>query len=465
MRRFDFSVLFVSFFVSTSAVASFACGSRTDIFGVLGDGLESGDAAGGDNHRNRDASALDDGASDDGAFFADGARKPVGDSAPPPPNPCGGYQAYAPWPAFQRCSAHVGRTDAVGPSHPVVKWKSQVGVPMPLEVGVVGPPTIAADGTIYVANLFGQLVAFNSDGSQQWAAQCTYLEAGPSAVAIGGDGALYVELDQLYALTSSGGMLWTAAVHPGVGASTVGPATSSVTVSQDGTLYVGTSTGLVSLNSQGTVTYVNELEEQGWTPAINTSDVVYSANESGALTASTPGNAAVWTFQLPMTSSRDGWVQTSPVIAEDGTIYVGALSAFYALDPDGNVKWTTQWTATPPPQTTDTMAIGSDGTVYLVSPDSTLSAISSKGETLWSLPIVLAGSPPVVDGNGMIYLLGGPNDSGDDGILIAVTPKGEVAWQIPLTNSRGGGLAVGNDGTIYASTYPTATLFAIGEGP
>ncbi len=440
-----------------AACTSSGCGSRSEPIGVLGGNREATDDAGVTGH-GLDGSALDDGSLDDSAL-ADADR---GDSGPP--NPCGGYQAYAPWPAFQRCSAHIGRTEAIGPRNPTIKWQSQVGVTMPLGVGVVGPPTIAADGTIYVANLFGQVVAFAPDGSTSWASQVTYIETGPSAVAVGANGSLYVELDQLYALTSSGGSLWTAPVLPGVGASTIGPAPSSGTVSQNGTLYVGTSAGLVSLTTTGSASYANTNEEQGWTPAINTSDVVYSADATGNLIATGPDGATLWSFAVPPTATtRDGWIQTSPVIAEDGTLYFGAVSGFFAMTPKGTVRWQLPWTATPPPQTTDTMAIGSDGSIYLISPDATLSAISPKGDKLWSLPVAEPGSPPVIDGNGTIYLIGGPIDGGDDGVLLAVTPKGEIAWELTLTKARGGALAIGSDGTIYASTYPTAVLFAIGN--
>jgi hypothetical protein len=452
MRRLVFPVTLLAI------LSAFACGSRTELLGEFGGGLWNGTGSNPNDSGSNDG--LDGSNGDDASrFLPDGALKDV----VTPPNPCGGYQAYAPWPAFQRCSEHVGRTDAKGPTRPAVKWHSVVGDVQLEEPGVLGPPTIAADGTIYLANLFGEVLAFGPDGTQRWLTHATYVQAGPSAVAVGANGLLYVELDQLYALAADGSLQWFAPIVPGVGVGTLGPTTSSVTLNQDGNLYLGTQRGLLSIDAHGGINWIASTLEQGWTPAVAPSGTIYSANLTGRLLASNADGTTVWTFDVPDSGTSNSWIQTAPVIADDGTIYFGAITGFYAFKSNGEVEWQIPWATTPTPGAGTSLAIGADGTIYLIAPDSTLRAISPKGKQIWSLPIGTPGSPPVVDGSGVIYFLAGGSDGGPDQSLFAVTSKGTVEWELALGIVRGGGLAVGSDGTIYAATVPEDILYAVGN--
>src|SRR5579871_2552994 len=80
------------------ASATIACGSRTELFDTVGNHLNGNDA-GATHHRD----AASDDASDGASLDAADARVQA-DVDAAPPNPCGGYQANSPWPAFQRCS-------------------------------------------------------------------------------------------------------------------------------------------------------------------------------------------------------------------------------------------------------------------------------------------------------------------------------------------------------------------------
>jgi outer membrane protein assembly factor BamB len=408
--------LAVAVAAACAVLSASACGSRSELLGELGGEVGLG---GGDHGKG----TLPDGAPDDDAAGLDSSTD--GSSAEGGVNPCGGYQAYAPWPAFQRCSGHVGRSDAIGPTAPSIKWSSLVGRPVGEEQGVLGPPTIAADGTIYIADLYGEIVAMNPDGTTQWTAHPTFVQVGPSAVAVGSDGSLYVELDLLYALSSQGSTIWTAPIHPGVGSDHLGPTTSS----------------------------------------IDTAGIIYTGNLSGQMNAWQNGGTSLWTFYVagPDGGGSDAWIQAAPVIGDDGTLYFGATSGFFAFDPSGGaVKWQVPWSTKPQPGSGASAAIGPDETVYIASPDFTLRSVTPKGVVNWALVIGTPGSPPVVDGNGSIYILANATaDAGEDQTLFAVTAKGAIAWTLPLPGVYQGGLAFGSDGTLYVAGFPNDMLYAI----
>ena len=91
------------------------------------------------------------------------------------------------------------------------------------------------------------------------------------------------------------------------------------------------------------------------TPAIGADGTIYVAADK-ALFALDPGDGSIiWSVD----TGRAG-TSRAPVIGSDGTIYVGGMG-FYAVNPDGSLKWhwsnqISQWREP---------AIGQDGTVYV----------------------------------------------------------------------------------------------------
>ncbi|WP_180994068.1 outer membrane protein assembly factor BamB family protein [Bacillus sp. Marseille-P3661] len=181
-------------------------------------------------------------------------------------------------------------------------------------------------------------------------------------------------------------------------------------------------------------------------------------------------------------------VETSPVIAEDGTLYVASFDKLYALNPDGSEKWTFPiggvYRASP--------VIGSDGTIYIGSTTGYLYAVDPDGNEKWNVYLnkVLYGSPALAsDGtvyivaNGKLYAVdstgikkweytpsyynisNSPIVATDGTIYIggyqkfeALSPEGTQKWEFSLTNSPSTA-TVGPDGTLYVSD--TDTLYAL----
>jgi len=148
-----------------------------------------------------------------------------------------------------------------------------------------------------------------------------------------------------------------------------------------------------------------------------------------------------------------GGVRANPVMAADGTIYAGTYhidepSEFFAVNPDGTVKWSFE--------TEDRIigaAVAADGTVYAASgtpdpsaggPKGKLYAVNPDGTPKWTLTTGLLRSP-LIDPSGVVHVA-------SQGIavyrLYAVNPDGTVRWAPAWTkNLRTPALSAG--GTSY----------------
>ena len=92
--------------------------------------------------------------------------------------------------------------DAHGPENPKIQWKFQSND------GFAGGPAIAADGTIYIGDQSGLLLALQQDGQILWESSLPEIPIGPPA--LGPEGVIYIG-DQgggLSAVSPAGELLW-----------------------------------------------------------------------------------------------------------------------------------------------------------------------------------------------------------------------------------------------------------------
>jgi len=147
-----------------------------------------------------------------------------------------------------------------------------------------------------------------------------------------------------------------------------------------------------------------------------------------------------------------GWLEDTPVIDSDGTIYCkGAYNALdrylYAIYPDGTEKWKYK---------TDGLILGSspaiveDGTIYVGSWDGFLHAINFDGTQKWKFSANganIASSPAIAEDStinfGTLWSLG------DGGKIHAVNPNGTEKWRYQTGDAVTSDPAIGDDGTIY----------------
>lgn len=109
-------------------------------------------------------------------------------------------------------------------------------------------------------------------------------------------------------------------------------------------------------------------------PAIAEDGTIYLGVWNGNLRAFKPDGSAKWVFH----GGRE--IKSSPAVGSDGTIYFGSRDRkLYAVGPDGRKKWefkTGAWIDSSP-------AVASDGTVYFGSWDKNFYAVNHIGSKQW----------------------------------------------------------------------------------
>lgn len=180
-------------------------------------------------------------------------------------------------------------------------------------------------------------------------------------------------------------------------------------------------------------------------PAIGSDGTIYVGSMDNNLYALNPNGVRKWSFKTGNS------ILSSPAIGSDGTIYFGSLdNNLYALYPTGTKKWsynTGNWIRSSP-------AIGSDGTIYVGNMDHKLFAINPNGSKKWSYTTSsYVDSSPALGSDGTIYVTSGYN-------LYAINPNGSKKWTYTTYGYVDSDPAIGHDGTIYFTSEDTK-LYAI----
>ncbi len=145
--------------------------------------------------------------------------------------------------------------------------------------------------------------------------------------------------------------------------------------------------------------------------------------------------ALLWEF------STYGWVESSPAIAGDGTVYIGSSDgALYAIGRDGNMQWHLE-TGGP---VDSSPAIGPHGEIYFGSYDFHLYCVSASGALKWSYRTSdMIWSSPVVSADGTVYV------GSQDGCLYAIRPDGTLRWKYQSGGAVWSSPALSEDGVLY----------------
>ena len=254
-------------------------------------------------------------------------------------------------------------------------------------------------------------------------------------------------------------MLWTAALwaqtdgaqrwaFTTLSTSTIGTIVSSPAIGPDGTVYVGVEVGsststspsgrLFALNPNGSQKWVFTTPE--WvdsTPAVAADGTIYFGCWNGVLYALRPDGTKRWELKVGT------FVASSPALGTDGTIYVGAGTDLVAVRPDGTLRWTFpagDWIDSSP-------AVGPDGTVYVGSWDNYVYAIAPDGTERWRfLTDDNVASSPAISSSGVIYV------GSRDARLYALAANGALKWSYDARETIESSPVLGVDGTIYMTT-------------
>ncbi len=356
-----------------------------------------------------------------------------------------GLQAGSPWPMDGGCVTLQNRSTAVGPNAPSIRWARWVGE------RVRSAPTIDADGKIYVPTMYeedleGELVAVTPHGDIAWR-----YDAGDwvsqTSPAIAADGTMYIAVraDDLVAVDASGQFKWSYPITMN----------ASPSIAADGTVYIGSALdqSLYAITPAGNLRW--RFETDGWvesTPAIGDDGTLYFGSRDGNVYAVSPTGEEVWRYEA------GGWFAWGPSIGADGTIYIANVpnGELLALTPAGEAKWRFSregMTARGRP------TIGPDGTIHVIDGvHERFYALRPDGQTRWSHDLGAgANFTPVADADGTVFV-------GDElGVLHAIASTGQSRWVFhtgaPFYYTS---LAMDDVGDLYFGS-DSGYLYALGD--
>jgi outer membrane protein assembly factor BamB len=378
--------------------------------------------------------------------------------------------ADTPWPTHKHDQQRTGRSSFHGiTDSPITKWQSNIdpitasGITIGLSNKIYvrsGPATTVFDfdGNVQLDNLPGGIcystptqskngnlhyhtsysfVSTTEDGQILWyipfATGCHH-----STANINDEGVLYIGLSGRYSAIdlANAEILWDYPVGTYSGGSTpaLGP---------DGTVYINlSSTGeygsLVALNPNGTVKW--KTSEYGFSmhPIVGENGTIYGASRiydkegfNAALTAFAPNGDPIWHFYIPETVCT----YVSPALGTDGTIYFGTVrnsseaqeTNFYAVNPDGTLKWSHPIYKDGYPRICSTPIVDSNNNVYFCADTGRCYAFDQDGSKLWEYLVLdnywLRSSPVIADDGFMIL----PSHQG----IIAITQPTDYVY-LPL---------------------------------
>jgi outer membrane protein assembly factor BamB len=149
----------------------------------------------------------------------------------------------------------------------------------------------------------------------------------------------------------------------------------------------------------------------------------------------------IWRF------ATSGWVDNSPAIDNDGTIYIGAYD-LYAVSPKGTLKWEFDVKGS---FSSSCPAIDENGIIYAGTKgadEKYLYAINPDGTMNWKYPVSGVRASPAIGNDGIIYFA-----DTDNWYIKALYPNGTLRWQYKTNHVIYSSPAIGADGTVYCGSH------------
>lgn len=318
------------------------------------------------------------------------------------------------WPKAFHDARNTGRSPAMGPNSPILRWRTQLSTAY-----IMSAPTVGSGGDIYVPTAeagdgFGRLFKLaGSDGAPVWNFAVPNGGLGNKGIAcLSASGQVVFGSDDgnAYALGEDGAQVWSNHVGDG-------PSANHPTIGPDGTRYI-THTAHFGLN--------------------------------GSLTALTAAGDLKWSIPLQQFPSL------CPAIGQDGTIYVSAADygsdgMLYALNPDGSVRWASSVAphpyASPRVREDGSIVIGTRlGSIICVDP--------FNGAVLWESARLSSNSidqcfpygPSLLSDGRIVTMTQG-------GLLTMLSSNGDILWQHATAGAQAGAEAPAVDllGRVYVA--------------
>jgi len=340
---------------------------------------------------------------------------------------------WHPWPVARHDAQRTGRALVMGPQRASLRAEMSMG-----DSWFTSSPVIGAGGRAY-ATVTRCVISNPFIGCLLYASWLTAIT--PSGIvrpfpnpltavryqgqpAIGRDGAILApSAHGLTALTPRGTVKWVA---PGV--------SGNPTVTADGSIYVVSGHVVVILNPNGTMRSTLVLPTEPFAgPAIGPDGSLYYGEVDRFVSAVSSDGLLRWRYPT------GDQVHASPVVAEDGTVYVPGTDLL-AINADGTLRWS--W-STPGVSLSGTrVSLGADGSVHVPELQRFVALNPEDGSIRWATPALDPGYESVSGADGTVYFV-------DDTGVVAVGPNGGLQWQFPAPNLFfNSTLAIGPDGAL-----------------
>ncbi len=166
----------------------------------------------------------------------------------------------------------------------------------------------------------------------------------------------------------------------------------------------------------------------------------------------------VYEAQLRPGISYNRWFEGNVAVGYDGTLYAGNTNfLYYAINPDGTLKWTYETGANSWSQA----GFGEDGTIFWGSLDTYIRAVDAAGRQLWKkMTLGFVAASAAIGSDGTVYI--GSFDSN----LYALNPQtGAVKWKFPTGDHIYASAALASTGGKTSAIYLASadgTLYALG---
>jgi outer membrane protein assembly factor BamB len=263
---------------------------------------------------------------------------------------------------------YVHNGDALDAFSVAGKLKWEISFKQGVEQGVLSSPTIAADGTIYVAIASGQLTAISPHGT---IIKAFDFKGNSSTPAITADGALrFMNVTESYFKPHARG--YAPDLSPGFDVGLFDYASSDQaypSLGSDGSMYLRLDHAIIALDTTGKQLWKQMSGSFNSGPAVAKDGTLYSLYTGNSfVTALHPDGTVKWSFSG--SQSEGAFVRTLGVAA-DGTIYVIG-DHFYILDTDGKLVHTVDDIGNV--TVSSELAIDDDGTAIFGTGDGTLYA-------------------------------------------------------------------------------------------
>ncbi len=353
----------------------------------------------------------------------------------------------SPWPAFSKDYQQTGYTDIqIAGNDGKITWMYDVGD------RVYSSPVIDSEGNVYFGAQDG-LYSINKEGILNWIFKTDGISGYPT---IDENNHIYfgTHLGEMYSISPEGEEIW------GFQEPNYTPL-SSPPVIYDGYVYIVSPIRgeLFSFDkSNGAKQWNIYFHPQPPSfPALGKDGLIYSSTSStygthytGSTYAFYPTNGTIkFEFTPEKHDETITYFSTHPIIASDGSIYVGFQNHIYSLNNKGDIIWKTQIEQI----TYHSPSVDIDGNLF-VGTENGLVVLSSEGEELWNIEMKNV-STPALSGDGYVVI------GADKSVYAINTITREIVWKSEINNDITSP-AIDVDGSIYVLTKD-GVLYAIGE--